>query len=163
MTTAGTATVRAARLADAEAIAEVHVASWREAYAKLLPPEVLAALDPAQRTIRWRTAIADAARAGRVVVGEDGDAVVGFAAAGPDPEGLRAQRLTAIYLRATHHGGGLGQALLDAALAPGAASLWVATKNPRAIAFYARNGFALDGATRISNGMHASRMVRDPR
>ena len=51
-----------------------------------------------------------------------------------------------LYLVPGAQGGGLGQALLDAAL-PGrcAAYLWVITDNARALGFYARNGFVPDG------------------
>jgi len=35
--------------------------------------------------------------------------------------------------------------LLDAALGDQPALLWVAEQNPRAIAFYQRNGFSFDG------------------
>lgn len=51
-----------------------------------------------------------------------------------------------LYTAPGTHGTGLGQALLDAAL-PGrrAAFCWVFADNPRALAFYARNGFVPDG------------------
>lgn len=39
----------------------------------------------------------------------------------------------------------MGQALLDAAIGDAGAFLWVAADNPRAHAFYRRNGFAADG------------------
>jgi ribosomal protein S18 acetylase RimI-like enzyme len=51
-----------------------------------------------------------------------------------------------LYVAAADHGGGAGQALLDAVLEEGPAVLWVAKENPRAIAFYRRNGFEFDGA-----------------
>ncbi len=41
--------------------------------------------------------------------------------------------------------------------------LWVASENPRAIAFYRRNGFPLDGAQKIEKqweNMESVRMVR---
>ena len=39
------------------------------------------------------------------------------------------------------------QLLLDAAIGNGGAHLWIAEDNPRAFAFYLRNGFVPDGAT----------------
>jgi ribosomal protein S18 acetylase RimI-like enzyme len=43
------------------------------------------------------------------------------------------------------HGSGLGQGLLEAAIGTEFAALWVAEENPRAQAFYRRNGFAFTG------------------
>ena len=42
-----------------------------------------------------------------------------------------------------------GQMLLDAALGDAGAYLWIAEDNPRAFAFYRRNGFVPDGATAV--------------
>ncbi|MDB5680997.1 MAG: family N-acetyltransferase, partial [Sphingomonas bacterium] len=46
--------VRPARLSDSGRIGEIHVAAWREAYADLMPPARLAALDVAERAAMWR-------------------------------------------------------------------------------------------------------------
>ena len=56
--------------------------------------------------------------------------------------------LYAIYVLAAHYGSGAGQALLDAAIGRAAASLWVLEDNPRARAFYERNGFRADGTVK---------------
>ena len=48
---------------------------------------------------------------------------------------------------ASHYGSGAGQLLLDAAVGSSGAYLWIADDNPRAFAFYTRNGFVPDGAT----------------
>lgn len=53
--------VRVAREADAEALARVHVDSWRAAYQGLMPQEYLDGLDPAERAAQWRQALARAA------------------------------------------------------------------------------------------------------
>ena len=50
------------------------------------------------------------------------------------------RQLYAIYVLAEHYGSGAGQALLDAAIGGAAASLWILEDNPRARAFYVRNG-----------------------
>jgi GNAT superfamily N-acetyltransferase len=57
--------------------------------------------------------------------------------------------LPSIYVVASHYGSGAGQRLLDAALGDLPAFLWVADDNPRARAFYARNGFVPDGTTKV--------------
>lgn len=74
--------------------------------------------------------------------------VVGFAAAGPGrgddaPADLE---LYAIYQQLSAHSSGTGRALLDVANGAKPAFLWVAEANPRAQAFYRRNGFNPDGA-----------------
>ncbi|MEE1651153.1 GNAT family N-acetyltransferase [Brachybacterium sp. J144] len=84
-------------------------------------------------------------------VGEESGAIIGFAMTGDartvgEHAPARERELFSIYVLAAHHGGGAGQALLEAALPAGTpAQLWVAEQNPRARRFYARNGFAPDG------------------
>src|SRR5260221_9933612 len=50
-------TVREAKLADASAIAEIHVAAWRAAYRGMIADEYLASLSIGERTGRWPKAI----------------------------------------------------------------------------------------------------------
>ncbi len=49
--------VREARPAEAEEIARIQLSTWRTAYRRLLPEQVLAALDQEWMTRRWREAI----------------------------------------------------------------------------------------------------------
>ena len=157
-------TVRTAVDQDAPGIADVHVQAWREAYAHLLPAAFLASLDPVARTTRWRRVIADPDVT--VVVAEQDGAVVGWATAGPgrDEHPVRSRELEGIYVLAATYGSGAGQMLLDTVLGDVPAYLWVADDNPRAQAFYARNGFRRDGATKTEhlgdNALVAVRMVR---
>lgn len=58
---------------------------------------------------------------------------------------VRDAELHALYVLPQHHGTGAGHALLDAAVAPGPAQVWVAEQNPRAQRYSARNGFEPDG------------------
>src|SRR4051794_1204440 len=46
--------IRAATVADAAGIAEVHVASWQAAYHGLLPQALLDGLSVERRTAQWR-------------------------------------------------------------------------------------------------------------
>lgn len=159
-------TVRTADVQDADAIAAVHVQAWREAYAHLLPAEFLAALDVEARAARWRGIIAEPDVDVLVAVVEG--SVVGWASAGPGRGGRgatpRDRELEGIYVLAAQHGTGAGQRLLDAAVGSAPAYLWVAEGNPRAEAFYRRNGFRRDGAAQHEQigptGLDAVRMVR---
>lgn len=153
--------VRPARPDDAGAIAACHVASWREAYAHLLSPGFLAAMDVVERTVLWRGRL-EGTTGHAIHIGLLHGDVIGFAVAGPPAEedGVRALGLGALYVRAAHHGSGLGQALFDAAVGDQPCSLWVARQQPRAIAFYTRNGFTPDGAVRVEDHWEALEIIR---
>jgi GNAT superfamily N-acetyltransferase len=156
--------VRPAIAADARGIAEVHVRAWREAYAHLLPGDALARLSVDQRELRWNEILSlpDSA----IYVATEGELIVGFAGVGPgrDDDSPRALELQSIYVLASHYGTGAGQLLLDRVVADAPATLWVADDNPRARAFYARNGFQPDGATKVGqlagNDVLEARLVR---
>jgi ribosomal protein S18 acetylase RimI-like enzyme len=141
--------IRAATASDAEAIARVHVQSWRETYRGLLPDAMLDALSVDQRAAMWRQFLADAAPAPILAVAEDaGGNVVGFGSAGPARgEALATDgEITAIYLLDSVKRRGLGRALflnLRAGLAArghASAGLWVLTGNKPACRFYAAMG-----------------------
>lgn len=157
-------TVRVAVPEDAEAIATVHVRAWQEAYAHLFPAAFLEALDPRDRLERWRRIIDEPSVA--VCVAEVDAAVVGWATAGPgrEAEAVRPLELEGIYVLAGAHGSGAGQGLLDAVIGDRPAFLWVAEHNPRAEAFYRRNGFRRDGTVKhepvAQHSITAVRMVR---
>jgi GNAT superfamily N-acetyltransferase len=154
--------VRRAVPDDAERIADIQITGWRETYPHLLSPDFLAGLEP--QTEGYREGIARAVRAVYNVAELDGD-VVGFAIAGPPREDdpPRDWELALLYQYARAHGSGTGQALLDAAIGDRPAFLWVAEGNPRAQAFYRRNGFVPDGARKVAadwEDLAEIRMVR---
>lgn len=159
-------TLRAPLPSDVESLAVLHVRCWREAYGHLLPEEFFTAdrLDGRRRL--WAMLTAAPQQGQTIRVAEAGGEVVGFAGGGAplDPEETAlGQNLSMLYLRQDFHGSGAGQALFDAVLPAGPAFLWVAQDNPRAQAFYRRNGFALDGAEDVLEdfgGITESRMVR---
>lgn len=132
---------------DAPGIAGVHIQAWRECYAHLLPAAVLAGLEHGPREAMWLKTIA--AGVSGIWVARHGTDIVGWAGAGAgrDDDGPRDRELTGIYVLASHYGSGAGQLLLDAAVGDAGAYLWIAEDNPRAFAFYTRNGFVPDGAT----------------
>ncbi|MGP4031682.1 GNAT family N-acetyltransferase [Pseudarthrobacter sp. 1C304] len=140
-------TVRPAVPEDAAGIARVHIQAWRQSYAHLLPAASLAGLEQGPREERWRNILAAATSDVWVVCA--GREIVGWASAGVgrDDGGPRPRELQGIYVLAGQYGSGAGQLLLDAAVGSGGAYLWIAENNPRAFAFYTRNGFVPDGAT----------------
>jgi GNAT superfamily N-acetyltransferase len=155
--------IRRAEMADAASGAACHLACWQEAYAELVEPQRLAALtaDVDATVELWRTLISQGKPP---LVAVDGDVVVGFIAAGPDEEhGAAATfHLHVINVRRAYWGTGLAQRLYDEAVGDRNAYLWVLRDNARARGFYARNGFAPDGATKIDPDFAAPiiRMVR---
>lgn len=141
--------IRPAVRADAEAIAVVHVASWRETYTGLMPQSVIDARTVPARIERWHTILGTPPPQGDSIhVAEVDGEIVGFSGAcNPRSVGdFAAAELSGLYLLAAHHGSGLGAALLHAAIMAarqrGAATLglWVLTSNARARRFYERQG-----------------------
>lgn len=157
--------VRAARPADAGAMAAVNVRCWQETYRGVMRDAVLddPAL-PAARERFWTAALTDERYRGNgVAVAEAGAEVVGIAMSGPplDDDAAWSRQLYVLYLLAAHHGSGGGRALLEAVVGPGEpAALWVADPNPRAQAFYRRHGFVPDGTTKVEDDVRHLRMVR---
>lgn len=135
--------VRRASVEDAHGIAVVHVTAWQESYSHLAPAETLAALSVSGRADRWTQIIAGDTQ---VWVAEIGGEIVGWASVNERDASEPADReLEGIYVLERVKGLGVGQALLDSAVGPRPAYLWMAADNPRAAAFYDRNGFVLDG------------------
>ena len=135
--------IRPARRADAPAIAAVHVAAWRSAYAGLLPPGYLAGLSVARNTAHFQASIA--AGAG-VLVAEAEGRVVGFCTIGsPRTKGIAEGEVETLYVLDDFRDQGLGRQLLQAGAASLAASgcrslfLWVLEGNPSRW-FYERMG-----------------------
>jgi ribosomal protein S18 acetylase RimI-like enzyme len=149
-----TATVRRAAEPDAPAIAAVHVRTWQAAYAHALPAAYLGALDAAERAATWRERLAARVAPVETYVVEVGGTVVGFVAAGPGRGEEAVGEVYAIYVEPGHWSTGAGRLLMQTAVTHLAAAgfttvrLWVLEDNPRARDFYARNGFAADGASR---------------
>jgi ribosomal protein S18 acetylase RimI-like enzyme len=160
--------VRPPCIADAPEVAELHVSTWREAYSHLLPDTFFSEEYVAGRHKMWEHVLSHPTDGVVVRVAESEGKIIGFAWVGPGTgregeEPPRVRQLYAIYVAATHYGSGAAQALLDQALGDSGAMLWVAKENPRATAFYLRNGFHFDGTEQIDSSapaMTAARMVR---
>jgi GNAT superfamily N-acetyltransferase len=163
-----TPVIREPRASDADQLADLHVETWRQTYTHLLPTGFFTEEFSAGRRDVWRRRLAAPNDAWRLRVAELDGRLIGFAGAGPGT-GLdgehppRSRQLYMLYVIAAHHGTGVGQALLDETLGEGPAMLWVARQNPRAIAFYEKNGFALDGVEQTDPGAPSivdARMLR---
>lgn len=113
-----------------------------------------------QRT-HWVAVVPDGTGDGPV---HDGEQVVGIVSAGPgvphweqklydNPAPQAAWNLDHLYTRRSTHGSGIGQRLFDVATTevtdgrerPLGTWLWILRDNPRAEAFYRRNGLVPDG------------------
>jgi GNAT superfamily N-acetyltransferase len=143
--------VRPVRDVDAEALGRVHATCWHETYDHLISTAALQSVSHRRMAELW-THWAAQGEGYRMFAALVDGRIVGFVGSGPSREddAPRARELYFIYLLDAWHGTGIGQQLFDAAVEPGEELyLWVAEDNPRAHRFYARNGFALDGASHV--------------
>jgi GNAT superfamily N-acetyltransferase len=153
------------QVADAEALADLHLDVWEEAYAALMPASVLTERRArrAERIASWRTIIA-AGSSDNLLAWSDDGRLLGFSSTGPGrdlpADGLPPLELMALYVRASTYGTGVGHALCEAALGAAPAYLWVLDGNERAIRFYERQGFHFDGTTKPEDVGLERRMVR---
>jgi ribosomal protein S18 acetylase RimI-like enzyme len=138
--------VRPAGLNDAQAIAQVHVATWRSAYSGLLPDDFLVSLSEAHYAERWTRVIAEGSS--RVYVVEGPEGIVGFASGGRERAGESgfAGELYAIYVldsaQRRGHGRELVRAVAGALREMELADMivWVLRDNVAARQFYERLG-----------------------
>jgi GNAT superfamily N-acetyltransferase len=151
------------RVEDAEALGDLHLDVWEEAYAGLMPASLLTERR-ARRDARvesWRGIIA-VGSSDNLLAWSD-DQLVGFSSTGSgrdaDPD-LPPLELMGLYVRSSVYDQGVGFALLNAAIGDADAYLWVLDGNARAIRFYERQGFRLDGATKPEDVGLERRMVR---
>lgn len=152
--------VRLATPQDADAIARVHVASWRHTYADLMPASFLAGLSVTDDARRWRRTMTDVSRHLFVYVAErESEGIVGFAVGGPNHlhDDLYAGELQAIYLDPACERQGIGT-LLVRAVAKRLADLgmpsmivWVLAANP-ARRFYEALGGGSAGRRQLQLG-----------
>lgn len=161
--------IRPAVRKDAAAVGEIRVATWRHAYAGIMPDVVLEALNPLADAKRYRARWPrkPQALAKILQVAERAGKVVGFVRSGPyrvseaarEPEptenALAVGEVNAIYVLPEHQGSGIGAALLTTALDVLAerrldpVALWVLADNTPSRRFYERMGFAFDGGRQL--------------
>ena len=151
---AGTIQIRSATVRDARAIAEVHVAAWRQAYRGLLPDDSLDRLSVEEREKQRREYLEDPLSEWGTLVADDAGRVVGFSTYGPsrDQDATDSTgEVPAIYLDPDVVGTGIGRELFAETIAAlrsagfTRASLWVLEGNVRARRFYEKAGWRWDG------------------
>ena len=151
-----TSFVRAARRADIEAIARLHIASWHAAYRPLVPGDLLDAQDLDERRELFTRRFDDGMR---FFVDDSEGALRGFVSVGPalddDLDPLRVWTIHNLHVSPELRGRNLGAALLDAATRAAAKAgaeaitLWVIEENAAARRFYERHGMQCDGRVKI--------------
>lgn len=137
--------VRDAVPADAAAIAQVHVDTWRTTYAGILPDDFLAGLEYPNSEAVWSAAMATDRPDASLLVAETAQGeVIGFAYGAPEREGDPVFRgeIFAIYVLQAYQRQGAGRRLFSAAArrlqkaAFDAFLLWVLKDNLPARRFY---------------------------
>lgn len=140
--------IRQAVVADAAAIARVHVESWRTTYHGIVPDDYLANLSYERRATYWASELNKPDNPHVIFVAEDDQGeVVGFASGGPEREAdpVYTGELYAIYLLADRQQAGVGRRLVQAVAShlveAGFTTMlvWVLAANPSR-GFYERLG-----------------------
>lgn len=144
---------------DAHGIAEVQVRAWRQAYAGLLPVEVLEAMDPADFAAAWHASLNKPKDArNRVMVALERNTIRGFAITGPsadpDADSITDGEISEFTVDPDHtrhgHGSRMVQACADTLRADKftRAVLWLNSTDDVLREFLAEAGWAPDGAHR---------------
>lgn len=162
------AVIRPAVPADASAIARVHVTSWRETYAGLMPDGFLGRMTNDEmrqrREMGWERTLSQ--RLETVLVAEQDGTVVAFASAGParDHPGFGAELMT-LYALKSAQGQGLGRALFGDMVRTLRAdgiqnlALWVLEANPTR-EWYLRQG-GREAGEKLDGELREVRVVWD--
>ncbi|HSV67305.1 MAG TPA: GNAT family N-acetyltransferase [Mycobacteriales bacterium] len=155
--------VRPARADDVPEIARIQLETWRTAYARWLPEPVLTAVSAEQAGQLWRAAVtAPPTPRHRVLVAQEKDWRVGFAAFGPaaeedrpdgaDPAGTGQVQTILVEPRwgRRGHGSRLLAAVVDLMRADGVrtALAWLPDQDTASLAFYGSAGWERDGYAR---------------
>lgn len=158
--------IRPAAVRDADALTDLHLDVWEEAYGHLIAEEILLERRKGRsdRVARWRENIPRPEGQTLLAWEDDGSRLLGFVSKGAgrdEPQaGLPDLEVWALYVRAEVYGRGVGYALLNEAIGTAAAHLWVLDGNDRGIAFYERQGFRFDGCSKTEPVGVERRMVR---
>ena len=152
-------TLRPATVADAAAVAEVHVRSWQKAYRGMLLDSVLDGLSVDEWTHKRRMFLERASPGQRFWVLEQQGHIAGFSDSGPSrdedqPASESIAEIYAMYLHPDRWGEGRGRGMMAHCLDDlrsqswRRVNLWVLDNNTRARRFYEAAGFVADGTER---------------
>ena len=139
--------LRQATPEDAEAVVLMQTLAHEECYPHLLSPAFFERRRAGiPERVERRRAFLDTHEP-RILAFDADNQLVGYADAGPgrEEDAPEALELYAIYTLRRTYGTGLGAALVRAAVGSGPTYLWVLENNPRALAFYLKQGFRPDG------------------
>ena len=166
----GPVRIRGARLEDAEGIARVCAAGWRDTYRGLKEPKrIEATIAEYYSPDRIRGEIAPSKGWDGWIVAVEDDTVVGAGGGGLTEPGVG--EVFVLYLDPTRRGEGIGTLLLDAITAQqrfqGAREQWVSVEpdNAKGLPFYCARGFELRSerpqwGTSPEEGLVSLRLVR---
>ena len=136
--------IRPAAVADARAIAQVRVDSWRATYRGMIPDAYLDGMSVDASETLWLRVLSAPNRVAAVFVAEDATGITGFASGHrlPEPKHGFDAELSAVYLAPAAQRAGTGTRMVAEVAATlsslGASGLiaWVIAANKRARAFY---------------------------
>lgn len=162
--------IRRPTRSDTVPFSTLHCRIWQETYRGLMDDEVVDALEPSSFAATWMAVgsgydegtIPDDGRGFWVATWEDRPAAFIFFGPARDEDAPTPRQLYALNVHPDHQGSGIAQRLMAEGFGQGPAYLWVARGNARAIRFYERHGFALDGTESSDqhDGVVEQRMVR---
>lgn len=143
--------VRDAERDDAEALGEVHAASWAAAYAPFFDPAFAADAVRDRRT-RWSARIGQVP--GRILLAEAGGRPLAFSFSLPSSTRPELAEIYSFYCHSDAWGAGVAAALMTGTLDRlrdddfARVHLWTLQDTPRSRRLYARSGFLETGAER---------------
>lgn len=157
---------RTPHLADAESLAHVQVAVWKEAYVGMVSQEYLDGLTINSSLQLWRELLGENSPRPAVryiAVAPDGS-IVGIVASGASRSAtvVETEELYDLEVLEDYRGAGVADLLIRHALSSRPAELWVLDGNARAQTFYRRHGLIPNGdIDRVPDlGITEIRMVR---
>lgn len=143
-------TVIDAKVSDAEAIAQIHVNTWKSAYKEQLPDEMLDTLLVEEKKKGWEKIIAELDKKEYVLVAKHNGEVLGWCSGGYSRDTNADQatgELYGIYIRHDVLGRGIGTLLMDEMKdrlrkdGYTRLTLWTLVTNTSSHAFYTRSGW----------------------
>jgi ribosomal protein S18 acetylase RimI-like enzyme len=108
--------LRAATLADAKSIADIHAVSWRNTYQRALTEHYLKNIVPRERHELWKGRLENPKSNQHVVVADFQGDVVGFVCVYTGENPIWGSYLDNLHVRSAYQSKGVGKALLTAAV-----------------------------------------------